>query len=213
VVGRMAAPGPSSPTRLFNSSVTSRRFPALRTLTAEDVEVMVMPPAPPVSKRPADKGGSAHLFDPNLVKPSAVGSLGTAASAKTGKQPPKAALNVVPPPKRPPFRPCNPTEARTTITEAQHGYVSLHSPYDLAHRLQVLERHEARKHVLGGPYNPNGWSKARKDIEVNYFLNSPDAETIEAERRYVQDKAHRNMVEYYRRMHQALDMARHKQSS
>ena len=148
----MAAPGPSSPTRLFNSSVTSRRFPALRTLTAEDVEVMVMPPAPPVSKRPADKGGSAHLFDPNLVKPSAVGSLGTAASAKTGKQPPKAALNVVPPPKRPPFRPCNPTEARTTITEAQHGYVSLHSPYDLAHRLQVLERHEARaKERTGRP--------------------------------------------------------------
>ena len=39
---------------------------------------------------------------------------------------------------------------------------------------------------------------------------SPDAETIEAERRYIQEKAQRNMVEYYRRMHQTLEMQRQK---
>ena len=30
--------------------------------------------------------------------------------------------------------------------------------------------------------------RAKDDTRVNYFLNSPDAETIEAERRYVQEK-------------------------
>ena len=37
--------------------------------------------------------------------------------------------------------------------------------------------------MVGGVYNPSSWSKARKDIEVNYFLNSPDAETISGRRR------------------------------
>ena len=78
--------------------------------------------------------------------------------------------------------------------------MGLHSPYDLAHKLQMLEREQAQKLVIGGAYNPNAWSKARKSIEINYFLNSPDAETLEAERRYIQDKAQRNMVEYYRRL-------------
>ena len=54
--------------------------------------------------------------------------------------------------------------------------------------------------MIGGAYNPNAWPKARKALEINYFLNSPDAETLEAERRYIQDKAQRNMVEYYRRL-------------
>ena len=54
--------------------------------------------------------------------------------------------------------------------------------------------------IIGGVYLPNAWSQARKSIEINYFLNSPDAETIEAERRYIQEKAQRNMVEYYRRL-------------
>ena len=47
-------------------------------------------------------------------------------------------------------------------------------------------------------------AEARKEIEVNYYLNSPDAETIEAERRYIREKAQRNMVEYYRRMHNGM---------
>ena len=180
--------------RVFaSSSVTMRRFPALRSLTADDVEVMVMPPSSPTPKKATGTG--KHLFDPNLVKPSAVGSLGGARAAT--KPPPEAAA---PQKERPPFRPCNPTEARETITELRHGYIGIHSPYDLAHKLQTIERAEANKHIIGGVYLPNAWSQARKSIEINYFLNSPDAETIEAERRYIQEKAQRNMVEYYRRL-------------
>ena len=158
-----------------------------------------MPTAPPPKERKEQPGtATASLFDPDLTKPVA-GKLGSSHSGK-----PSAALAVKPvQQQRPPFRPCNPKEARDSITEVQHGYVGLHSPYNLEHRIQQLERQEAAKRMLGGAYNPNAWSKARKDIEVNYFLNSPDAETKEAERRYIKDKAQRNMVEYYRRMHNA----------
>ena len=155
---------------------------------------MVAPPSPPKAKPPPND--DARLFDPNVVKPNALNSLGTS----TGLPKPVSTMQTKPRKERPPFRPCNPIEARDTITEERHGYVGLHSPYDLAHKLQMLERAEAQKHVIGGVYNPNAWSKARKAIEVNYFLNSPDAETIEAERRYIQEKAQRNMVEYYRRL-------------
>ena len=177
-MGSVAAMAPGE--RVFaSSSVTMRRFPALRSLTADDVEVMVMPASSsPKGVAPPKGADKSNLFDPNLVKPSALGSLGGAApKATSNSSSPKSARP------RPPFRPCNPTEAKSTITNVSHGYVGIHSPYDLAHRLQSVERAEANKHILGGIYLPNAPSQARKAIQINYFLNSPDAETIEAERR------------------------------
>ena len=154
-----------------------------------------MPQSQP--KSPRSPRDDARLFDPNVVKPSAVTSLGVTARQNKASA---GTMSAMPRKARPPFRPCNPVEARDTITEVRHGYVGLHSPYDLAHKLQMLERAEAQKMVISGKYDPNSWSKARKAIQVNYYLNSPDAETIEAERRYIQEKAQRNMVEYYRRL-------------
>jgi hypothetical protein len=245
----MAAPTASTagPRVFASNSITSRRFPALRTLAADDVEVMVMPPAS-AKKQNAE---SKPLFDPNVVKPSAVGSLGAARPAKAEAA--AAASSGRAMRQRPPFRPCNPTEAKETITEIRNGYVGIHSEYDRAHTLELEERKDAEEHVIGGLYCPSAWSQARKQIEINYFLNSPDAETIEAERRYapsrrasehmrgcaraaprapllvsertsgarhparrrhsnclccvrplarryIQEKAQRNMVEYYRRL-------------
>jgi len=184
---------------LKSNSVTSRRFPALRTLTADDVEVMVMPAA----DKKKSTTESKPLFDPNLVKPSAVGSLGAAPRATKAEAAAEPSSGAHAARKRPPFRPNNPTEARETITVWRAGYVGIHSPYDRAHTLELVEREEANKQVLGGAYSPAAWSQARKQIEINYFLNSPDAETIEAERRYIQEKAQRNMVEYYRRLRPA----------
>ena len=99
-------------------------------------------------------------------------------------------------------------EARETITDQQHGFIGMHSPYDLAHRMQLLERQEAEKRCIGGIFLPNSASKAKQSVQVNYYLNSPDAETIEAERRYIQDKAQRNMIEYHRRARASLMMGR-----
>ena len=172
--------------RVFHSnSVTSRRFPALRTLTVDDVEVMVMPAAAAQTKK-----SGAPMVDGNATKTD---------SSQATKKP--VSSSARPPVERPPFRPCNPTEAKETITELRHGYVGIHSPYDLSHKLQEIERAEANAHIISPDvYMPNAWSQARKAITINYFLNSPDAETIEAERRYIQEKAQRNMVEYYRRL-------------
>ena len=182
--------------RVFNSSLTSRRFPALRTLTAEDVEVMVMPAPSPKRSPAADGSGSARLFNPPSAAPTVALSSSKAGDVGAKSKP----FGTKPPPQsRPPFRPSNPHQARDSITEVRHGYVGMHSPFELAHKLQMLERAEARKYVVGPPYVPPSGSKARAAIAVNYYLNSPDAETIEAERRYIHEKAQRNMVEYYRR--------------
>ena len=186
-------------TRVFHSSLTSRRFPALRSLTADDVEVMVMPPDQPSPK----KGGSGRLFDEAVVKPR-LSPAGPAAAPGAGFSPGGAR----PPAQRPPFRPCNPVEARDTITQRKFGYVGMHSPYDLAHTLQMKERDESQKRVIAGVFRPNAPAKAREAVKVNYFLNSPDAETIAAERRFIKDKANRNMIEFMRRAHTSLAQSR-----
>ena len=64
-----------------SGSVTSRRFPALRTLTVDDVEGMVVPGASSPKAKAAATATGKHLFDPNLVKPSAVEGIGARAPA------------------------------------------------------------------------------------------------------------------------------------
>jgi len=181
-------------TTLVKSSLTSRRFPALRTLTGEDVEVFVMPEES--QKKKGGGTGDSHLFDPNVVKPSAVGSLGSTRGGGAGSK--KAPAR--PMKERPPFRPNNPSEARETISLWQTGYVELHSPYDLAHRLSRQEVKVAKEMSINPTFIPNAYSQARDSVKVNYFLTSPDAETIEAERRYIKEKAAKNMQEYLRHM-------------
>ena len=208
---------------LFKSSITSRRFPALRALTSDDVEVMALPPRPSPEKRAqkaAAAGEKSRLFDPDLVKPSAVSNLSPIAGARAGataggsmqassaggkKSKPKAAVPLA---DRPPFRPCNPTGAREAITLSKTGFVGMHSPFDLGYRQRQKERQEAATRRGGGTFLPPSGQQAKDDTRVNYFLNSPDAETIEAERRYVQEKAARNMVEYNRRMRAQLTAMR-----
>ena len=54
---------------LFTSSITWRRFPALRGLTEDDVEVMALPPRPTADRKPMQAGGgkgNCHL-DPGLI--------------------------------------------------------------------------------------------------------------------------------------------------
>ena len=141
--------------RVFHSnSVTSRRFPALRTLTVDDVEVMVMPNGSTASQTKKSASGAVGA-----------GATKTANSTQATKKPAAAAK---PQQERPPFRPCNPTEAKESITELRHGYVGMHSPYDLAHKLQEIERAEANAHIISPDvYMPNAWSQARKAITIN----------------------------------------------
>ena len=83
----------------------------------------------------------------------------------------------------------------------------------MAHRMLMKEREEANRRMLAGNFEPSAWAEARKDIQVNYFLNSPDAETIEAEKWYIKEKALRNMFEYNRKMSAQLKRQQAKAAS
>ena len=126
---------------------------------------------------------------------------------------------------RPPFSPCNASEAKSSITLQRRGvenhshldeegnpwrferywsdsgagnaYVGAASPYWATREAQTLEKmvnlqkrqlvSSRKTHVT--PVCP---TQAKGKIAVNYFLNSPDAEAIEAEKRYIKDKAGKN---------------------
>ena len=222
----MNSAGPSASQQLFTTSITSRRFPALRAVTEDDVEVMALPPRPTADRKAkqATAGGKGdRLFDPDLVKPSAVSNLSPLAGVRAGlgaggamegstvsKKATKAEKAAEELAKRPPWTANNPIQARESITLERTGFVLIHSPFDMGFKQRQQERLEAHKRRLAGNWNVPSATQAKEDMKVHYFLNSPDSETIEAERRYIQDKAQRNMVEYYRRMHQTLEMQRQK---
>ena len=70
-----------------------------------------------------------------------------------------------------------------------NGYVMMHSPFDMGFRQRQQERLAAASMRLAGGFHPPSASQAKGDVSVNYYLNSADAETLEAERRYIQEKA------------------------
>ena len=183
---------------LFTSSITSRRFPALRGLTADDVEVMALPQRPtPDRKAKAAAGKGNRLFDPDLVKPSAVTNLCPMAGARSGLDASSAnagskTSSALSPKKqqdpRPPFRPTGAKQGRESITVERHGFVLMHSPFDMGFRQRQQERLKTQNMRLAGGFHPPSLSQAKGDVSVNYYLNSADAETLEAERRYIQEK-------------------------
>ena len=182
---------------LFTSSITSRRFPALRGLTADDVDVMALPqrPTPDRKAKPAAAGKGSRLFDPDLVKPSAVTNLSPMAGARSGLDAGRAiagsTTSKASSPKkeqepRPTWRPGGKTH-HSLVPE--NGYVMIHSPFDMGFRQRQQERLAAASMRLAGGFHPPSASQAKGDVSVNYYLNSADAETLEAERRYIQEKA------------------------
>ena len=200
VTTAMAASGDA----LFRPSLTARRFPALANLTSDDVEVMVMKqPSAGDSTGRSIASGSGALFDREIVKPSVVGTLSAPSKATPGRGGAHAAsasdtINEQEPSKRPPFMPCNPSQARDKITLEKTGYVAMYSPYDSAHRQQVEELEQSARMRVGGNFVPPSSTKARDLVAVNYYLNSPDAETIEAERHFIKERAARNSAELRR---------------
>ena len=89
---------------------------------------------------------------------------------------------------------------REAITLEKTGFVAMYSPFDMGWRQRQRERLEAQKLRVGGTFQPPSATDAKATVGVNYYLNSPDAETIEAERRYIQEKAARNMQAFHRKL-------------
>ena len=82
------------------------------------------------------------------------------------------------------------SEAREGITVKKHGYVSMHSPYDEAHRQRQHELQESgMRQVTKNTFIPASSATAKAAVAVNYFLNSPDAETLDAEREFIRERS------------------------
>lgn len=176
--------------------LAARRFPALANLTEGDVDIVVLKKSPSVAAS-SRLGSSKQLFSKDTIKQveeltkrpegvqrqnRAAAALATAASAAQT---------------RPPFSPANPAEARASI--ANKGFVSVYSPFDMAHRAQMAEREESLRLRVGPDFVPTSGPRGRETVVVNYFLNSPDAETIAAERQMTKERAAYNLAEYSRR--------------
>merc|ERR1711865_669781 len=127
---------------------------------------MALPPHPSPERRAKKAVAGDRLFDPDLVKPSAVSHLsplngvragiGTGGALGAGVVPKKKASQAPMQPlkPRPPFRPCNPKEARSAITLEHTGFVGMHSPFDLGYRQRQRERQEANQRRIAGTFNP-----------------------------------------------------------
>ena len=46
---------------------------------------------------------------------------------------------------------------------------------------------------FAGAFKPTSAAKAKTSIHANYYLNSPDTETFEAERQFIKERADKNL--------------------
>lgn len=162
--------------RDFRTSMSARRFPALRDLRDEDVAALVLAERkaratraynakPPMTSSPRR---TRRLTDsPDLDKVSPRSAL-VGAGGSEGRPVLK---------KAPPFSPANPFKARDDITRAGKNsqFASVGTPYDVE-----VFRYIPNEEIL--PFVPASAAEAKKKVAVNYYLNSPDAETQEVER-------------------------------
>jgi len=207
------------------SSLAYRRFPALATFTDPELDAITMPKADPDTMRRTKSTGKLESrwggtdIEPHAVPFSALSSFRASVITKgqgNSKQPNFMAATTGQMTKvrpstevhksgivRPqgaraamPFSPINPWQSREAITDWREGYVLMRSPFDAA---QVREREERARSVAmrrAGAFLPSSGAKAKTSIRVNYFLNSPDTETLEAEQQYIRELSLRNMDAY-----------------
>lgn len=102
------------------------------------------------------------------------------------------------PAKKPVFSPCNPRQARDAIALPRSVMVNAASPYDAAHGALAEAARLHSERMIGGPFVPVSGSEARKALVNPVTLNSKDAETLECEMHYTQDRARSNRNEFSR---------------
>jgi hypothetical protein len=187
---------------VFKSSIASRRFPALANLTADDVDVVVLKPSSAGGNGTACTENSKGL-GPDTIRSREVDRLtqrsaaGTAQAKQRAQQERAAAAAAAEKRELPPFRPCNPRQARDGISVTT--FVNAHSPYDSAHQQELADRADSTARMVGPGFVPTSGPRGREAVKVHYFLNSPDAETIAAEKELIHERAAHNLAEFKRR--------------
>lgn len=170
--------------RQFKTSLTARRFPALRNLPDADVAQLVMNsprarlPFPLLEthmKRSRDRGDDSGTSGSKADRP------------RTAQD---ATLSFG---KKVPFSPCNPSLAKHAITRKGNIFVGSSSPYD-ADREEFLNRKDfdESKRLGPSPFAPNSASQAKTMISVNYYLNSPDTYQLHSDRKNITERIMRN---------------------
>jgi len=183
--------------RSFRTSMSARRFPALRDLKDEDIASLVLAER---KARNARLYGGKYGLD-NLGKSGPLEDFRRAhltrdhqprehQTATKGGDGLGAGLA----PKKPPFSPVNPTEAKQEIyRKGDAPYNTLNTPYD-AERFRYIPDDALL------PFVPNSASESKKTVAINYYMNSPDAETLEMERRFIADRAADNTMKLRKKM-------------
>ncbi len=189
--GKMAAEDvPPQVIRQFRTSLTARRFPALRNLGDEDIKQLVANspraklPFPMLEthvrmrKDATTSGGAGGPAGEDGAGPGSPGRQALDGSSGAGKKP---------------FSPCNPSLAKHAITRKGNIFVGSSSPYD-ADTKEFLDRKELdeSKRLGPQPFAPNSASQAKTMISVNYYLNSPDTFQRQSERKLITERIAKN---------------------
>lgn len=84
----------------------------------------------------------------------------------------------------------------------------MYSPYGETHKAQREQVHVNQSKRVAGNFTPCAPAQAKNNLKINYYLNSPDAETLLAEQRFVAEKARRNKEDYKKRTQASLQQLR-----
>jgi hypothetical protein len=69
----------------------------------------------------------------------------------------------------------------------------MRTPYSAASDAERRDRLRSTEAQYAGAFKPASAAKAKTSILVNYYLNSPDTETFEAERQFIKERADKNL--------------------
>eukprot|EP00238_Polyblepharides_amylifera_P006527 CAMPEP_0196587780 /NCGR_PEP_ID=MMETSP1081-20130531/58570_1 /TAXON_ID=36882 /ORGANISM="Pyramimonas amylifera, Strain CCMP720" /LENGTH=220 /DNA_ID=CAMNT_0041910061 /DNA_START=126 /DNA_END=788 /DNA_ORIENTATION=+ len=169
--------------RAFRTSISARRFPALREMRDEDIAALVIANKKINQKRLlGTKAGLAEVH-PGKSKPLDDFQRFHVGSSMAEPPPMNASKSRE---TRPAFSPCNPSQAKEDIyRQGAEPFVGCTEPF---------ERHYTREDMAKEtkPFVPNAPSQAKKTISIDYFLNSPDEETLAEEKGFIYARAENN---------------------
>lgn len=158
--------------RAFRTSMAARRFPALREMLDQDIAILVLQDRKTNKTRPLGTAAGLKASEPpaNYMNPSGDSQFRALSPKKT----------------RPPFTPCNPSQAKDDIHRKGE------EPF--AGSLAAFEKCQTRESGVKdkAPFVPNSAAEAKSKIQINYYLNSPDEETLQTEKAFIAQRASLN---------------------
>mmetsp|Transcript_64201 Transcript_64201/g.203081 ORF Transcript_64201/g.203081 Transcript_64201/m.203081 type:complete len:274 (-) Transcript_64201:173-994(-) len=179
----------------FRTSISARRFPALRELEDDDIAALILADKVAKRDRPWSKQGRARPRNPSHPlepKVEAAKAAEVASRPQTGLRYMSEANTLG----RMPFSPCNPTRAKNDIFLGQDApYALCQTEYEGARNFFIDDKQRSLRY--GQSLNRSGFlpaapSQAKDQIRVKYFLNSADAETLEREKSDTLSRSLRN---------------------